>query len=90
MTSSELCERCGSRLTLKTLHPYPVVIQILFGLSFGAFLLFYETFTARPVILWAWSGFQLALGLLLIRGRIRARKRIYHCIRCERALPLGA
>ena len=71
-------------------HPYPSIIQALFGISFILFLVFFDRVQAlRPAgfpIIWAWSGLQAALGIWLIRRRIRARIRILRCIRCGQAL----
>jgi hypothetical protein len=73
----------------KQAHPYPVAAQVLFGGSFVAFLLFSEKLFSQGshrVWLAVWCGVQIALGVWLVKARLRARKRILRCIRCEQAL----
>jgi hypothetical protein len=64
-------------------HPYPVVLQLLFGACFVAFLLFSDKL-AHLGKQWnyAWTALGILLGVLLIRGRARARKTVLRCIRC--------
>lgn len=68
-------------------HRYPVILQLLFAISFVLFLVFFDRVRANRQLLWGWSIFQAALGAGLIRGRIRARKRVLRCIRCTPTLP---
>lgn len=70
-------------MVLRPAYPYPVLIQIIFGASFIAFILLFEKFESYPTFLWGWSGVQVVLGFFLVRGRIRARKRVYRCVRCS-------
>ncbi len=77
------CSQCHSPMVLRPLAPYPVLVQILFGVSFIAFILTYEKFYKQPSILWVWSLVQIILGAMLVRGRIHAKKRVYRCVRCS-------
>ena len=56
-------------------RPFPVISQLLFGLSFVAFLMFgTKAQTLSPYAIWIWCGLQIALGFVLMRGRIAAKK----------------
>lgn len=80
------CPDCGGPLMERPEFPYPSGVQAAFGVSFVLFLaLFNRVQQSRPAI-WAWSALQIALGILLIRRRIRAKSRVLRCIRCEHAL----
>lgn len=67
-------------------HPYPVLLQTIFGLSFIIFLIFGDKIVAlghgNKTPLWIWSAVQIMLGVLLIRRRSQAKRRVYRCIRC--------
>ena len=67
-------------------HPYPIWLQTAFGLSFIAFLFTFDRVHTNRLVVWAWSLTQITLGALLIRGRLRAKKRVLRCIRCSGAL----
>jgi len=77
------CPKCGAPLRERQAYPYPVKSQILFALSFVFFLFAQDKIASNKIVLGAWCLFQIALGAWLIRGRLRARKRIYHCVRCQ-------
>jgi len=81
-----ICPKCGGPTSYRQAHRYPVISQILFGLSFILFIVFNERVSANPTWLWGWSIGQIFLGLILIRGRLRARERILRCIRCSETL----
>jgi hypothetical protein len=83
------CSKCGGPVTERPAHPYPVALTAVFGLSFVAFLFFSQHPVVRQhrPIVYAWTAAQATLGLLLIRARLRARKRVSRCIRCDAALP---
>ncbi|MGZ3697474.1 MAG: hypothetical protein ACXWPM_03185 [Bdellovibrionota bacterium] len=66
---------------------YPVLAQVLFGLSFVAFLIFNDRIHSQKIGITAWCLIQFALGVWLIRGRMRARRRISRCIRCGVDVP---
>ena len=71
-------------------QPYPVIAQALFGLSFGVFMFFAEKLFANPAHqawIWVWAMVQVYLGIWLVRGRLKARRRILRCIRCGLELP---
>jgi hypothetical protein len=74
-------------MALRPKAPYPVLLQVVFGLSFIAFLYFFESLKEWIALLWIWSFFQLLVGLLLVRGRILANRLVYYCVRCTPALP---
>ncbi|HLD99554.1 MAG TPA: hypothetical protein VJB59_04805 [Bdellovibrionota bacterium] len=80
------CPKCGGPLATRPLYPYPILLQVLFGISFVAFLILFEQIKVHRQLLWLWSLLQLGLGILLVRGRIRARKTVLRCIRCSQAL----
>ncbi len=81
-----LCPECGGPMAWRQEHPYPIGLQAGFGLSFLAFLFAFDHVRANRPVVWAWSLVQIALGILLIRGRRRAGKRVLRCIRCTGAL----
>jgi hypothetical protein len=85
--SEELCKNCGGPLAQRPAHPYPVALTLAFGACFLGFLLFSER-VARYGREWnyVWSGIGVVLGILLIRGRMRAKKTVLRCIRCNQAL----
>lgn len=82
----QLCPECGRTAAWRQVHRYPVLETLVFGGSFAAFLLLYSKLGSTPAALWSWSAVQVALGALLIRGRIRAKKRVLVCIHCKQAL----
>jgi hypothetical protein len=88
-SSEDICPKCGGRLVVRPARPFPVVTQVLFGVSFLVFLLFSqklkETGNLKP-LLWGWTAVQAGLGILLIRQRMAARKTILVCIQCSQAL----
>ncbi|MBC7690764.1 MAG: hypothetical protein H7222_03275 [Methylotenera sp.] len=88
--SEEFCDTCKSPLIWRNAHPYPVLIQTLFGVSFVVFMVLLDKIRAHAGMIWGWCLMQIALGVLLIRGRLRAKKRVLHCIRCDAALPSKA
>jgi hypothetical protein len=83
----EACPKCAGPLAWRQIHGYPVLAQALFGISFIIFLFVYDQVRESRAILWSWSIVQVGLGALLMRGRMRARKRVLRCIRCNAALP---
>jgi hypothetical protein len=78
------CQNCGGVMAWRQAHPYPVRLQVLFGACFLAFLLFGDKI-ARYGHYWnyVWTGVGALLGVLLIRGRARAKKTVLRCIRCN-------
>jgi hypothetical protein len=69
-------------------YPYPIISQALFGLSFVLFLYFLDKIAVRRTLwVWLWTLAQVVLGVFLVRGRMRARKRVLRCIRCGQDLP---
>ncbi len=85
-SDADVCPKCGGPLADRPEHPYPVLLQALFGLSFLLFLIFFDEIRPFRTALWGWSLAQAAMGIALVRGRMRARKRVYRCIRCTAAL----
>lgn len=84
LTDPFICPQCQAQMTLRPLAPYPVWIQFLFGVSFLLLLFFGEkaqNFT--PYALWLWTAIQILLGFLLMKGRIRASRKVYRCVRCS-------
>ena len=67
-------------------RPYPSLLNVVFGASFIAFLLAFGKIQAQKFVVYGWSLFQLVLGALLVRGRIQAKKRVLHCLRCNAGL----
>lgn len=63
---------------------YPVLLQLVFGGSFIAFILLAERLSLKNWMLWGWFSIQVFLGFLLARARIRAKRRVYRCVRCDR------
>src|ERR1035437_8455715 len=70
------CPKCGGPLVSAPASPQPVLVQVLFGVSFIFFLFFSTRLAAHKQILWSWTALQAGLGVALIRGRLRTRKRI--------------
>ncbi len=85
----DLCGQCGGGLTARPAHPYPVALTAAFGLSFVVFLALQgsELLLRHRVAVYVWTVAQALLGVALVRARLRARKRVYRCIRCDAALP---
>ena len=80
------CPSCQSELSWHHPNRYPVLTQILFAIRFVIFLVLVDKLRAvryASQIIWIWSLAQIGLGVLLIRGRIAAKKRILRCIRCS-------
>lgn len=86
--SPDQCPSCREegRLVSRPAYPYPIWIQLIFGVSFVIFILMSSHLQGHREWVWAWSLAQLALGLLLIQRRLRARKTILRCIRCAQDL----
>lgn len=80
------CEKCGGPLRERAAHPYPLLLQSIFGISFILFLTFYSKFSDQKRILWSWTALQLVCGVFLIKARKKANKRILICIRCKAEL----
>lgn len=80
------CPKCGRDRVLRPEHPYPLILQVIFGASFILFLIFYQKLANSRMFLVIWTAAQFVLGALLIRGRLRARQRIYRCVICDSAL----
>lgn len=78
-----LCEKCKSPLKIRQAHPYPVTLQIIFALSFAAFLWAQSAIKLPSPVFWLWTTAQIILGVLLVRARLRSSKRILICIRCN-------
>ncbi len=82
----EACPKCGGPQVLRQKHPYPVLLQALFGISFVGFLIFFDKVSHIRGILTGWCATQIVLGIALIRGRSRAQLREMRCIRCRAGL----
>jgi hypothetical protein len=82
--SDQVCKNCGGLMAWRQAHPYPVALQVAFGVCFVAFLFFSDK-VAQFGRQWnfLWSAIGVALGVLLIRGRVRAKKTVLRCIRCN-------
>lgn len=87
--SPNSCPKCGGEPVSRPAHPYPVALTAVFGLSFVVFLAIQGSafVLSHRAVMYGWTAFQAALGVALIRARLRARKRVYRCIRCDAALP---
>ena len=68
-------------MTASSYAKYPVITQTVFGISFFLFL-FFSTRLA-PKLMYFWTALQVFLAILLIRGRLKAKKTVYRCVRCE-------
>lgn len=94
LAEGDPCPSCQSKygadrkgeLVLRPAHPFPVVTQVLFGLSFVLFLVFFDKIQMHKVWVWSWSAVQFILGIVLVYRRRRASKRLLHCIRCGQEL----
>jgi hypothetical protein len=83
---AKLGEDKAGELVSRPAHPYPVVTQILFGLSFVLFLIYSDKIQAHRTWIWSWCVVQFVLGIVLVYRRRRASKRVLHCIRCGQEL----
>jgi DNA-directed RNA polymerase subunit RPC12/RpoP len=81
------CPTCHHERELYPAHPAPVKTHLLFGVSFLAFMWFSSQPSAKenPRYLWAWTGVQVLLGVVLLYMRKRAQKKVYRCLRCDSA-----
>ncbi|OFY99207.1 MAG: hypothetical protein A2070_11855 [Bdellovibrionales bacterium GWC1_52_8] len=73
-------------MVFRPLAPYPVKTQILFAISFVAFLLVIDRIRTNPSlhwVIWTWCVGQVIIGIQLVRLRIRAKKSILRCLRCS-------
>jgi hypothetical protein len=90
LAEGDPCPSCPEgrkgELVSRPAHPYPVVTQVLFGLSFVLFLVFFDKIQMHKVWVWSWSAVQFGLGIVLVYRRRRASKRVLHCIRCGQEL----
>ena len=85
-TGPESCTQCGGPLAWRQAHPYPVGWQLAFAVSAVAFWILFEKIRDNRTVIWSWCVLQAILGVPLIRGRIRSRKRILRCVRCTAAV----
>jgi hypothetical protein len=85
-TADGVCEKCSGPTRLRNARPYPVVLQILFGVSFAVFLWVQSSTKVAPKVLWAWSIFQVTVGILLVRARYASAKKVFICLRCGATL----
>jgi len=76
----------SGELVSRPAYPYPVITQILFGLSFVLFLIYSDKIQAHRIWVWSWCAVQFVLGMILVYRRRRASKRVLHCIRCGQDL----
>ena len=79
------CPKCQQLMVWRPKYPFPVVLQILFGVSFLLFVLFVEKLPSRALV-YAWTAVQVALGGLLVLGRARAKQKVLRCIKCDPGL----
>ena len=86
LETAPICSECKNPMALRQ-APFPVMLQLIFALSFVGFLLCFDAIRAKRIFIWLWSAVQIGLGFLLIRARMKARIHIYRCIRCDSALP---
>ena len=86
--SEETCPSCGGPLTWRPAHQYPVGLTLAFGVCFVSFLFFSEKIAQQygKQWTWIWSGIGVVLGVLLMKARLRAKRTILRCIRCDQAL----
>ncbi len=84
---TDACPKCGGPITWRPAHGYPILAQVVFAASFIAFLVYFDQVKSNRAMLWAWSVLQAGLGVWLVRGRMRAQKRVLRCIRCSTDLP---
>ncbi|OFZ83087.1 MAG: hypothetical protein A2583_12780 [Bdellovibrionales bacterium RIFOXYD1_FULL_53_11] len=76
------CPDCGAPFVERPLYRYPVAVNLLFGASFIAFILLFDRVRSNAVFLWSWCALQIALGAALVHLRMRAKKRVFRCVRC--------
>ncbi len=79
------CPKCQQTMVWRPKYPFPVVLQVVFGVSFLLFVLFVEKLPSRALV-YAWTAAQILLGGLLIFGRARARQKVLRCIKCGSGL----
>jgi hypothetical protein len=79
-TEDPICSKCQSPLVERPAHPYPVLLQALFAVSFVAFLICFDSIRAHSIAVWIWSAVQILLAIALTRARIRARRKTWQCV----------
>ena len=88
ITKIHACSTCGAELISKVKRKHPVALQLLFGASFLAFLVVTRDSAHSPKwLLWSWTAIQLGLGYFLVKARMRAKQRNWHCNHCQPSLP---
>jgi hypothetical protein len=85
-TADEICEKCSGPMRLRNARPYPVLLQVLFGVSFAAFLWASTSNRLSPRISYAWTAIEVVLGILLVRARSASAKKVFICLRCGATL----
>jgi hypothetical protein len=85
MKDSKNCPKCQFAMSEEP-KPFPVILQTVFGLNFLAFWLAFDAIRPHRWAVWAWCLSEIILGFFLIRARVRARGRVYRCIRCDSTL----
>ncbi|MBC7386853.1 MAG: hypothetical protein H7301_11920 [Cryobacterium sp.] len=73
-------------MRIRNARPFPVALQLAFGVSFVAFLIAQGNHSLPPKAFWCWSALQMLLGGLLIRARYAAAKKVFICLRCSATL----
>lgn len=85
-TAEEICEKCSGPMRLRNARPYPVLLQVLFGVSFAGFLWASTSKLLSPRLSYAWTALEVVLGVLLVRARNASAKKVFICLRCGATL----
>ncbi len=81
------CARCGAMIRQRPLAAQPVLLTFFFALNFLAMLVVTQFKKVPPLYMWIWTGVEFIVGLGVMRGRILAKKMVFHCARCDSPLP---
>lgn len=88
LNEPQTCPQCGFELVSKAKHKQPVTLQVVFGASFVVFLIATNRGLNLPKwLIYTWTGGQILVGYFLVKARMLAKLRVWHCNQCRASLP---